>query len=1790
MRFIFSQPNHVELRRLFLAAADHSSEVGASERSPILYYATSTGSLKQSSQQTKDTSQDMNIGKFRPQHLGGNVKTTAKWSAIAEGEPVVLELVPPHGAGVFPKIGQVQFIFSNQNARRPSKFVIEAKPQGSQGWVDVPFKWSGNQVDLSANISLFKPTDKFLHALRGANQEQVRQALNRMPSRLHGCHIDPESLSTVLETAVQTDSPQVFALVLSNIESNALYGQLGGVLFKRFAEGHPAATDLIRRLANCSPEASLAQYRNAFKLGSTELVDLLHNLCPSVLPTYGEELVRASLSCSYEYVLHVVNKLKDALEPPEKRQSHASLPAIPMFSNPSPATLLSAYRCSDQRVFHQLFSVASHDALRAFLAELQKSEPAGVSLETMKESLQRGVSLRSAILTGSNFLDLALEKGSAELATLLLETGLRCHDGNPAALQRAFDTRNSFVFNLLVAHGASAPLFYFFSRLVSQKDASDESIDQALNLLFSPGRLSPDTIIPGTGESLLQSALKQDNVVLASRLAQRGAPLPPPTTPSIFTKAFQDKADVRTLAAALYFKSDGDADSISPAFVTFLGDRPANSLDYVNQFLKAGADANAEYEGKTALLAAANSPTFEVAVLARLLEAGANPAAGSSLVLSVVPKRFESLLFSDYEYLVSIDPKIDYAELLFRMMDSSSSVMKSLVGRQIVAHALSHRPDLNAHFPFFVPAERVTLKRFGGLSSSPSWGYSGSPDGISFTVNKPVWLYGYGAVGGESGTYTARIELRDGDNTTSSPVLRETDVSFTSSDTSILPVLFSEPIQLDANHLYTAVINYSSTLRTYSGSDGNSVCSIGDITFSFQGASSSTNGTSTTGGQLHHFIIKSAEFSDTPQTLPLLAICCLTQKSHELFDRLYEAGSRIELPATADKTINRLIERAFNEVLKTSNPAVPLLAFITPQRVAPSSLIKVVSSLPPSAAPHIPATINAYLESLAASSSISFKELLGQTIQSHPDVLNNPVGKVLVEFSLARASDLGEVALHANPDESVCSRFSSLSSSPGWGYSGSPDAVAFTVNKSIWLTGYGVVGGRSGEYAVTLEVRRGRHSTSSPVIASASRTFSSSSTKIVQLSFDEPVEITEGTAYCAVVKYTSTINTYSGQSGSSTVTVDDVTFSFSGADGSTNGTSTSSGQLHRFYFTQACFGGSAAKTDDAPTNTFPLLALAALTQKTPDLFQRLYDAGSRISAQSGLSAEAEKLRVKMLDKAFKKLVTAKSGNPVVAFDTFLNPSAVNPTEFLKLCLTLPSETSEHLPALIQKYFEETTEKDPSSILNQLMQKEPKLTDSEPGRAMVERCFEKQPNPLAHFPFGMAGGDEVSEVSRFESMSSSTNWGYSGSPDAITFKVNRAIAISGFAAVGGGSSEYRVTIELRKGTSSSDPLIVAATRTFTSSTNALVPLMFDSPIEIAAEENYVAVVRYDSSSSSTYSGNNGRSTVTVGDITFSFSTSGDSNNGTSTSSGQIHKIFFEEFASISSSEQEHLPLVAIAALTQKSGNIFDRLLTALPTATAPSVEVSEASLLRKSAYLRRAFVMALRNYPLSRFFELLSVFEGLQPGVERSQYLAMVLGSSPKSLFKDTPITEVAEILCTLLDVEDLDTSCGTPSGDMLSLALRNAYPPIVIQVLLRCGASISSSEDFVQKSGNTVGPLLNLAFDRYADAHPDWLLEIAESLVSSGASVNQHHSNHFPTPHFVSVRVKAKDSRRSAAEKFITFLLDHGLDINLPLKNYQELEASAKASYGVTVTGETTPFTLASGAYRKFIQTNGGHA
>ena len=147
-------------------------------------------------------------------------------------------------------------------------------------------------------------------------------------------------------------------------------------------------------------------------------------------------------------------------------------------------------------------------------------------------------------------------------------------------------------------------------------------------------------------------------------------------------------------------------------------------------------------------------------------------------------------------------------------------------------------------------------------SHGGGWGFSShSIEAIRFMADTDILLGGYGLFGGR-GEYTAKLRLYDigtdgGEQEGDGEILAETDeIPYDCAAKQKYPILFDEPIPLQANRWYVAWARITGP-SSDCGSSGQSVVNTEDqVVFYFKSSKKSNNGTDVNAGQIPQLLYK----------------------------------------------------------------------------------------------------------------------------------------------------------------------------------------------------------------------------------------------------------------------------------------------------------------------------------------------------------------------------------------------------------------------------------------------------------------------------------------------------------------------------------------------------------------------------------------------------------------------------------------------------------------------------------------------------------------------------------------------------------------------------------------------------------------------------------------------------------------------------------------------------------------------------------------------------------------------
>jgi len=130
------------------------------------------------------------------------------------------------------------------------------------------------------------------------------------------------------------------------------------------------------------------------------------------------------------------------------------------------------------------------------------------------------------------------------------------------------------------------------------------------------------------------------------------------------------------------------------------------------------------------------------------------------------------------------------------------------------------------------------------------WNYSGNPDSINFSVDKPIKLYGVQHFGSEGGEYTVSTEVKD--STDGSSLVKQSGVFSSIKDETdsyySFDVQFDRPVCLEKSKEYK-LVSLIKGPQSWFGQEGQRSVESQGIRVFFCTSDGRTNGTSDTRGQ-----------------------------------------------------------------------------------------------------------------------------------------------------------------------------------------------------------------------------------------------------------------------------------------------------------------------------------------------------------------------------------------------------------------------------------------------------------------------------------------------------------------------------------------------------------------------------------------------------------------------------------------------------------------------------------------------------------------------------------------------------------------------------------------------------------------------------------------------------------------------------------------------------------------------------------------------------------------------------
>ena len=135
---------------------------------------------------------------------------------------------------------------------------------------------------------------------------------------------------------------------------------------------------------------------------------------------------------------------------------------------------------------------------------------------------------------------------------------------------------------------------------------------------------------------------------------------------------------------------------------------------------------------------------------------------------------------------------------------------------------------------------------------SNQWRYRGRCDSIQFSVDRRIFVAGFGLYGSSNGAceYKVKMQLK-GNGVIPN---RHNTTFFSDGSSNTFPVYFDNPIKIEPDTYYTASVIIHGSELSYFGQEGMAEVDTGRVVFQFQCSADSTNGTGVQGGQIPELI------------------------------------------------------------------------------------------------------------------------------------------------------------------------------------------------------------------------------------------------------------------------------------------------------------------------------------------------------------------------------------------------------------------------------------------------------------------------------------------------------------------------------------------------------------------------------------------------------------------------------------------------------------------------------------------------------------------------------------------------------------------------------------------------------------------------------------------------------------------------------------------------------------------------------------------------------------------------
>ena len=323
--------------------------------------------------------------------------------------------------------------------------------------------------------------------------------------------------------------------------------------------------------------------------------------------------------------------------------------------------------------------------------------------------------------------------------------------------------------------------------------------------------------------------------------------------------------------------------------------------------------------------------------------------------------------------------------------------------------------------------------------------------------------------------------------------------------------------------------------------------------------------------------------------VPSLADKC----TEYLQENLDPSNVFIILPSALKYEEHNLVDRCWNMIDKQTEEAVKSDGFATIERSLLEAVVirdtLTIEEIELFKAVDLWVTKESERQGLEADGKTK-RRILGEEIIKairFPIMKQEDFASVVLDSKILREKEIVDIIKHLNSvskspvgfpetkrsrcsdDIQRCCRFGYLCNGNYWDYGGDSDAINFSVDKDIALHGVCFFGSENGTYSVDLTVKEPKHGS---VLISKSGQFTSELLQCekgdywgFKLLFDTKFVLKKNTTYCIKARIIGS-GSSSGQNGVSPIQCSDVTFTFTNADGRTNGTNVYEGQFPELLF------------------------------------------------------------------------------------------------------------------------------------------------------------------------------------------------------------------------------------------------------------------------------------------------------------------------------------------------------------------------------------------------------------------------------------------------------------------------------------------------------------------------------------------------------------------------------------------------------------------------------------------------